>query len=179
MLQPDFWLAPADLIISLPYYALLHWLPVCYRIEFKIVLFVFKVLSGMVPEYLSDILNPNTSSRPPRSSEKRVSMVPRSRLKLRGDRGFSIAGPTLWNSLPVSLRLVSSESEFKSKLKTYLFQGLITVIKVSLVYCSQNWSYLCLFIYIYVFLARFVQHSGQLLLFLLCFINTCWLILID
>ncbi len=146
MLQPDFWLAPADLIISLPYYALLHWLPVCYRIEFIILLFVFKVLSGMVPEYLSDLLNPNTSSRPLRSSEKRVSMVPRSRLKLRGDRAFSIAGPTLWNSLPVSLWLVSSESEFKSKLKTYLFQGLITVLKVSLVYCSQNCSYLWLFI---------------------------------
>ncbi len=99
----------------------LHWLPVCYRIEFKILLFVFKALSGTTPEYLSDLLNPNTSSRPLRSSEKRVLMVPRSRLKLRGDRAFSIAGPKLWNSLPVSLLLVSSESEFKSKLKTYLF----------------------------------------------------------
>ncbi len=84
-------------------------------------------LSGTAPEYLSDLLNPNTSSRPLRSSEKRVVMVPRSRLKLRGDRAFSIAGPKFWNSLPVSLRLVSSESEFKSKLKTYLFQGLITL----------------------------------------------------
>ncbi len=91
----------------------LHWLPVCYRIEFNILPFVFKVLSGTAPEYLSDLLNPNTSSRPLRSSEKRVLMVPRSRLKLRGDRAFSIAGPKLWNSLPVSLRLVSSESEFK------------------------------------------------------------------
>ncbi len=57
----------------------LHWLPVCYRIEFKILLLVFKALSGMAPEYLSDLLNPNTSSRPLRSSEKRVLMVPRSR----------------------------------------------------------------------------------------------------
>ncbi len=72
----------------------LHWLPVCYRIEFKILLFVFKILSGTAPEYLSDLLNPNTSSRPLRSSEKRVLMVPRSRLKLRGDRAFSIAGPS-------------------------------------------------------------------------------------
>ncbi len=99
----------------------LHWLPVCYRIEFKILLFVFKALSGTTPEYLSDLLNPNTPSRPLRSSEKRVLMVPRSRLKLKGDRAFSIAGPKLWNSLPVSLLLDSSESEFKSKLKTYLF----------------------------------------------------------
>ncbi len=104
----------------------LHWLPVCYRIEFKILLLVFKALSGMAPEYLSDLLNPNTSSRPLRSSEKRVLMVPRSRSKLRGDRAFSIAGPKLWNSLPVSLRLdLNSDSE-KTKLKTYLFSGLIT-----------------------------------------------------
>jgi len=48
-------------------------------------------------------------------------MVPRFRLKLRGDCEFSIAGPQLCNSLMVSLRLVSSESEFNSKLKTYLF----------------------------------------------------------
>ncbi len=40
-------------------------------------LFVFKALSGTAPEYLSDLLNPNTSSRPLRSSEKRGLMVPR------------------------------------------------------------------------------------------------------
>ncbi len=40
-------------------------------------------------------------------------------------------------------------------------------------YCGQNCSYL--FLFISVFLARFVQHSGQLLLFLLCFINKFWL----
>lgn len=97
----------------------LPWLQVCYRIEFKISLFVFKVLRGTAPEYLCDLLNPNTSVRWLRSSEQRVLMVPRSKLKLRGDRAFSIAGPKLWNSLPVSLRLVFSESEFKSKLKTF------------------------------------------------------------
>ncbi len=78
----------------------LHWLPVCYRIEFNTLQFVFKALSGTAPEYLSDLLNPNTSSRPLRASEKRVSMGSRSRLKVRGDRAFSIAGPTLVNSLP-------------------------------------------------------------------------------
>ncbi len=32
--------------------------------------------------------------------------------------------------------------------------------------------YIYIYIYIYVYLERFVQHSGQILLFLLCFINT-------
>ncbi|XP_026098443.1 fucolectin-like [Carassius auratus] len=59
-------------------------------------------LSGTAPEYLSDLLSPNISARPLRSSEKRVLMVPKSRLKLWGDRAFSVVGPKLWNSLPVS-----------------------------------------------------------------------------
>lgn len=99
----------------------LHWLPVCYRIEFKILMLVFKVFTETAPKYLSDLLSHNICARPLRSSEKRMLMVPRSRLKLRGDRAFSIIGPKLWNCFPVSLRLVPSEDEFKAKLKTYLF----------------------------------------------------------
>lgn len=34
----------------------LHWLAVSFRIDFKILLLVFKSLSGQAPEYLSDIL---------------------------------------------------------------------------------------------------------------------------
>lgn len=34
----------------------LHWLPIRYRIDFKILLFVFYTLNGMAPPYLSDLL---------------------------------------------------------------------------------------------------------------------------
>ena len=39
-----------------------------------------------------------------------------------GDRSFSVAAPTLWNALPVSLRSTKCISTFKSNLKTYLFK---------------------------------------------------------
>ena len=39
-----------------------------------------------------------------------------------GDRSFSVAAPTLWNALPVSLRSIKYISTFKSNLKTYLFK---------------------------------------------------------
>ena len=39
-----------------------------------------------------------------------------------GDRSFSVAAPTLWNALPVSLRSIKCISTFKSNLKTYLFK---------------------------------------------------------
>ena len=35
----------------------LHWLPVCYRIEYKIILLTFKVLNGMGPDYLRHLIS--------------------------------------------------------------------------------------------------------------------------
>ncbi len=88
----------------------LHWLPVKQRIELKIVVFVFKALRGLAPAYLSDLLRYHNPSRGLRSGNLGVLSVRRSRLKHRGDCAFTIAGPKLWNSLPVPIRMVSSLS---------------------------------------------------------------------
>jgi len=48
-------------------------------------------------------------------------MVPRSRLKGKGDRAFSVAAPRLWNDLPLSVKSCPSLGVFQSALKTYLF----------------------------------------------------------
>ncbi len=98
----------------------LHWLPVRFRIDFKVLLLVFKCLNGLAPEYLSDLLSIHNPVNL-RSSNQRQLNVPRARLKLRGDRAFSIAAPKLWNSLPVYIRTASTVHDFKGKLKTYLF----------------------------------------------------------
>ena len=34
----------------------LHWLPVSYRIDFKVLLLVYKSLNGLGPEYMSRVL---------------------------------------------------------------------------------------------------------------------------
>ena len=34
----------------------LHWLPVAYRIDFKIILLTYKALNGLGPHYMSDML---------------------------------------------------------------------------------------------------------------------------
>lgn len=39
-----------------PILASLHWLPVNFRIEFNILLFVFKALNGLAPKYISDLI---------------------------------------------------------------------------------------------------------------------------
>ena len=39
-----------------------------------------------------------------------------------GPRSFSVAAPTLWNSVPQSIRSIMTIETFKSQLKTYLFE---------------------------------------------------------
>lgn len=55
----------------------LHWLPVCFRIDFKVLLLVFKCLNGLAPGYLSDLLSIYNPARSLRSSNQRQLNVPR------------------------------------------------------------------------------------------------------
>ena len=98
----------------------LHWLPVQKRITFKILLLVYRALHKLAPSYLQDTLNVYKPSRNLRSSTSQTLQLPRIRHTW-GERTFSHVGPKLWNSLPMSLRHTSSLNEFKSNLKTYLF----------------------------------------------------------
>ena len=101
-----------------------HWLPVKYRINFKILLLTFKALHGIAPSYISDLIKVKHNTRYSlRSNEGVCLMHPKGRMKKSfGDRSFSVAAPTLWNNLPASLRSMSSTSSFKSQLKTHLFR---------------------------------------------------------
>ena len=40
------------------------------------------------------------------------------------ERSFQVAGPKLWNLLPLNLRMEEETEEFKKKLKTFLFREL-------------------------------------------------------
>lgn len=105
-----------------PVLAALHWLPVKFRVDFKILLLTFKALHGLAPSYLTDLLKPYVPDRNLRSSDSALLVVPKSRLITKGDRAFSIKAPRLWNSLPKDLRLASSVTTFKSLLKTHFYK---------------------------------------------------------
>ncbi|KAK3730504.1 hypothetical protein QZH41_015707 [Actinostola sp. cb2023] len=83
----------------------LHWLPVRARINYKILLLVFKVRNGLAPNYLADLLSDYTTGRRLRSTGKELLTIPRTISKSYGDRTFSVAGPKLWNALPTDLEL--------------------------------------------------------------------------
>ena len=104
-----------------PILASLHWLPVSFRIDFKILLFVFKAVNGLAPTYISDLIQIYTPARTLRSEGQLQLVVPKSRLKTRGDRAFSVVGPKLWNALPLHVRTAPTVECFKARLKTHFY----------------------------------------------------------
>ena len=98
----------------------LHWLPVASRIQYKTALLTYKTLSSGQPVYLASLLNRYLPPRPLRSSTQHLLVEPRIHLTSTR-RSFSFSAPNIWNSLPESIKLSSSEEHFKRSLKTHLF----------------------------------------------------------
>uniref|UniRef100_A0A8C6KL48 Reverse transcriptase domain-containing protein n=1 Tax=Nothobranchius furzeri TaxID=105023 RepID=A0A8C6KL48_NOTFU len=53
----------------------LHWLPVNFRVHFKILVLVYRTLHGQAPPYIGDLLSPYTPSRSLRSSDQSLLVV--------------------------------------------------------------------------------------------------------
>ena len=99
----------------------LHWLPVEYRVKFKLLLLTFKALNELAPKYLTDLIEYYTPSRILRSSSALLLKQARFNLQSYGAKSFSISAPILWNNIPLEIRFCSNLDTFKSKLKTYFF----------------------------------------------------------
>jgi len=101
----------------------LHWLPIKYRIIYKLCLLVHKSLSLTAPSYLSELFIPLStiqSRTSLRSASSTDLLTPATRLQF-GDRAFAVAGSHQWNLLPSQIRTISDIGNFKRKLKTHLF----------------------------------------------------------
>jgi len=78
-------------------------------------------------------------------------VVPRSRLKF-GERAFSIAAPTAWNSIPADLRATLNTAMFKKNLKTFLFREsystfwLNSFVTFALLHCPFLFLVYCIFL---------------------------------
>jgi len=101
--------------------ASLHWLPAEYRMQFKIAVTTFKVLTTHESSYLSELIRLHTTSRHLRSSG--CNRLQQDRVKLAfAERAFCHAAPAIWNSLP---QIITSDlsclTSFKRLLKTDYF----------------------------------------------------------
>ncbi len=66
----------------------LHWLPVTFRIFFKVLLLVYKSLNGLGPKYIVDMLTEYKHNRPLRSIGLSQLEIPRVHTK-QGESAFS------------------------------------------------------------------------------------------
>ncbi len=66
----------------------LHWLPVTFRIDFKVLLLVYKSLNGLGPKYMADMLTEYKPNRPLRSLGSSQLEIPRVHTK-QGESAFS------------------------------------------------------------------------------------------
>ena len=82
----------------------LHWLPVKFRIMYKILLLTYKCLHGLAPDYLAELIQEYKPSRNLRSSSK-INLVAASVSTVSyGQRSFNYAAPDLLYTLPFHIK---------------------------------------------------------------------------
>ena len=99
-----------------PYLFKLHFLPITFRIEFKLCIIAFKIVHGKAPMYLEKFFQfyrPTTDLRL-RTGVGRDELM----LEVVNDTFGTKNIQEKWNRLPLSLRLVNDYTGFKRKLKT-------------------------------------------------------------
>ena len=72
----------------------LHWLPIRQRVDFKILLTVYKVLHGLAKSYIANLLLSYKPERQLHSSERGLLQENRTNLSMTGDSAFVDYAPS-------------------------------------------------------------------------------------
>jgi len=111
--------------------AILHWLCLPQRVDFKVAVMVFRVLHGLAPPYLNQLVRVSElpGHRRLRSSSSLQLLVPPFLLTTVGRCSFPVASSLLWNSLPSDIQPSSSLPVFRQRLKTFKsFQSFLDIV---------------------------------------------------
>src|SRR6218665_672587 len=87
----------------------LHWLPIRQRIFYRVAVLVWHCLIGFAPVYLQELCGPVSTlvgRQALRSSSGGKLLVPRVNNSTMQRRAFSVVAPSIWNSLPLQIRLL-------------------------------------------------------------------------
>jgi len=95
----------------------LHWLPIEWRIRFKLATLTYKALQTGRPPYLA-VIQFHTTPKSTRSSSTQLLFVPRHNLSF-GSRAFRVSAPKVWNTLSLHIRQSQPLSTFRRHLKTH------------------------------------------------------------
>ena len=110
---------------------LLHWLPVKFRIDFRMLLLTYKAINGLAPFYLYELISLEKACKYKLRSDcdgLLLNPVKFKTLTTLEDRSFAAAAPQLWNSLPHAIRCSPSVASFKKTLKTFYFRSFFVIL---------------------------------------------------
>jgi hypothetical protein len=87
------------------------WLPMELRIQLRMAVIMNSVFINGTPKYLVDLFCTQIQSHL-RSAQRELLKVPRIRSET-GRRAFSVAGAGLWNSIPMDIRKIIRQEDFR------------------------------------------------------------------
>ncbi len=125
----------------------LHWLPIKFRLQFKILVILFTAMHGDASAYIEELLQPYNTGRTVRFTDQSLLFVPRTRLKTKEHCASEVLAPSLWNALPLELRSLSTADTFKEQLKTHLFIKTYFYSIMSLLHCSVFVKHFVMFVW--------------------------------
>ena len=97
-----------------------HWLPVpvAQRNYFKLLTLMRGAVYANSPRYLGEHVTTYVPCRNLRSADQAFAVVPRINRERFGRQAVSCAGPSLWNTPPLQLRLQLASQYVRKDLKT-------------------------------------------------------------
>ena len=128
-----------------------------FRCEFKVETFAYCHLDGTLLSYFSaSLCIKSIKHHAPSDPLARTLSISKRNLISLGEHFFSSVAPSVWISLSASLRNLTTLSEFKTQLKTFLYRQAFQQIRVDwgfflLVFFFFSFVFVCLYIYIHTY----------------------------
>ena len=101
----------------------INWLPVCNRFQQCILFKVFKFFNKCCPFYMSDIFSAKRNSLRTRHSHLNLAQ-PHRKTKF-SQAALSYLGPSIWNSIPNSIKESQTLNTFKHKVKDFYLNNFV------------------------------------------------------
>ena len=99
----------------------LHWISVCHRIEFKVLVIVFKCLHGLAPNYLAELVHVHHRDSRLRQTQHLTLSIQVSERVIGRHAFWSFGTPTLESAACCCARAMDPQT-FKRTLETHIFK---------------------------------------------------------